>query len=224
MFFNFLLFLDFYEQFLISKNVTKLNKGINAIDFSSNIDHAKKSLAKVMDHRIEKLSTLLDANETQSHAGNLSGILIDRESPTSEASGNSSCSSSIKVESLIMPKSNKFKVNSSIRKHKCKTCNKRFPSQSHLNIHSRIHSKQKPFGCDQCQMAFSHKSNLTTHKRTHTGEKPYSCDVCPKKFAKSFNLTKHERIHTGEKPYSCDLCSKTFTTSSNLKSHKRIHT
>jgi hypothetical protein len=42
------------KNFVFSKNVKKLNEGINYIDFSSNINFAKKSLAKVIDHRIEK--------------------------------------------------------------------------------------------------------------------------------------------------------------------------
>jgi hypothetical protein len=65
--------------FCFSKKSQKLNKGINGIDFSSNIEHAKKSLTKVMNHRIEKLSTLLDANETQLNVANIiSEISIER--------------------------------------------------------------------------------------------------------------------------------------------------
>jgi hypothetical protein len=52
------------KNFVFSKNVKKLNEEINDIDFSSNINYAKKSLAKVIDHRIEKLSSLLDAKKT----------------------------------------------------------------------------------------------------------------------------------------------------------------
>jgi uncharacterized Zn-finger protein len=133
-------------KFLIFKNDLKLKKGINGIDFSSNIDNAKKSLAKVMNHRIEKLSTSLNANGTQLiNVTNTSEISIQREDVVNEANDNNSCSSSIKVKHLlIVQKSKKFKVNSSIRKHKCKTCSKRFPSPSQLTIHKRIHTKEKP--------------------------------------------------------------------------------
>jgi hypothetical protein len=55
-----------------------------------------------------------------------------------------------------MSKPNKFKVNSSSQKYKCETCKKTFTTSSQLNIHNRIHSKQKPFACDQCQKSFSH--------------------------------------------------------------------
>jgi uncharacterized Zn-finger protein len=200
--------------FCFSKKSQKLNKGINGIDFSSNIGNAKKSLAKVVFHRIEKLSTLLDSNETQ----------LNVDNATSVASENYSRSSTIKVEPLLMSKIKRSKVNSSFREHKCETCKKRFISPSHLNIHKRKHSKQKPFACDQCQKNFSQKQNFLKHKRVHTGEKPYSCDVCHKKFAQSGDLKKHVRTHTGEKPFSCDICQKTFAHSHHLTRHQRIHT
>ncbi len=81
-----------------------------------------------------------------------------------------------------MPKSKRFKVKYFTKKHKCETCTKRFKYATHLNIHTRIHLKQKPLACDQCQMSFSTKGNLTTHKRHHTGVKPFHCDICLKNF------------------------------------------
>jgi uncharacterized Zn-finger protein len=167
----------------------KFNEDKNGIDFSSNIEHAKKSLAKVMDHHIEKLSSLLNANEHQQNMTNISEIPIQHDNAIIEASDNS-CSSTFKVERLLMPKS---KTNSSSKKHKCK---KRFQTSTQLNIHNQIHSKQKPFACDQCQKSFSLKGGLTIHKRVHTGEKPFSCSICQKEFAQSGDLTKHLRIHT----------------------------
>jgi uncharacterized Zn-finger protein len=176
-------------------------------------------MAKVMNHRIEKLSTLLDLKEIQ-----LNEISIERQNQTNEVSDNNSCSSPIKVEPLlIVQKSKRFKINSSNRKLKCETCKKRFPSQSKLNIHNRIHSKEKPFACDQCQMTFTQKSNLTTHKRTHSEEKPYQCNFCPKKFAQFINLISHKRLHTGEKPYRCGSCQMKFSNHASLTYHKRIH-
>jgi uncharacterized Zn-finger protein len=202
----------------------KFKKGQNGIDFSSKIDNAKKSMAKVMNHRIEKLSTLLDKNQSHLNMANITEIPIEFKSTINESSDNSSCSSPIKVEPLSIPESKKFKSNSSIKKHKCEKCKKRFKNSTHLNIHKRTHSKQKPFACDQCQMAFSQKSNLTTHKRTHSGVKPYQCDICKKNFTRSSGLTTHKRIHSGEKPYSCSSCHLKFSTLSALIVHKRIHT
>ena len=152
-----------------------------------------------MNHRIEKLSTLLDENETQSNVPNSNEITIKRENVLNGLNGisdNRGCTA-IKVEPLIMPKSKRLQINSSIRKHsKCDTCKKRFLSPSQLTVHKRIHLKQKRFTCAQCQNTFSKKSYLSIHQRMHTGEKPYSCDQCPNKFSDPSHLKCHKRKHS----------------------------
>jgi hypothetical protein len=70
---------------LFSKNFQKINEGINGFDFSTNIEYAQKSLAKVMNHRIEKLSALLGANETKFNVQNKNEITIKRENGLNEA-------------------------------------------------------------------------------------------------------------------------------------------
>jgi hypothetical protein len=67
------------------------------MNFSSNIDNAKRSLAKVIDHRIERLTTLLDLNETQPNVQNRIEISIKSNN---EASDDNSCSSTIKAKSI----------------------------------------------------------------------------------------------------------------------------
>ena len=116
---------------VFSKNVKKLNEDKNGIDFSLNIENAQKSIAKVMNHRIEKLSSLLNSNESQLNVANKNEISNEHENAINVTSDNNSCSTIIKFEQISMPKSNRFKVNSSFQEHKCITCKKRFPSQSH---------------------------------------------------------------------------------------------
>jgi hypothetical protein len=118
----------------------KLTKGKHGIDFTSSIVYAKKSIAKVMNHRLEKLSSLLNAADTQLNLVNLNEISIGSINIIYEASENNSCLSTIKPISTI-PKSKTFKVNSSNNK----TCNRQSTNSTQLNsiIHNRIHSKQQ---------------------------------------------------------------------------------
>jgi hypothetical protein len=103
-------------------------------------------------------------------------------------------------------------------------CNKSFFQKTHLDIHSRAHTGDKPFPCSEpgCGQRFSQLGNLKTHERRHTGEKPYSCDFCGKRFAQRGNVRAHKIVHDGSKPFTCrlDNCEKQFTQLGNLKSHQ----
>ena len=147
---------------------------------------------------------------------NITEISIEHENAINETSDDTSFSSTINVNPVIITKSKRFKVNSSNNQNIGQTCNTNKSNSTQLNIHKRIHSKEKPFACDQCQKSFTKKSYLTIHIRVHTGDKPYHCEICKKKFSNSSDLRRHQRIHTGEKPYSCDLCPKKFSQSANL--------
>ncbi|OJJ43721.1 hypothetical protein ASPZODRAFT_73594 [Penicilliopsis zonata CBS 506.65] len=103
-------------------------------------------------------------------------------------------------------------------------CGKGFAQKTHLDIHMRAHTGDKPFVCKEpkCGQRFSQLGNLKTHQRRHTGEKPYSCDVCQKRFAQLGNVRAHKNIHFKKKPFVCllDDCGKPFTQLGNLKSHQ----
>lgn len=96
---------------------------------------------------------------------------------------------------------------------------------SHHNVYSPRQRLQdmKSFKCSFCSASFVHHTHLRVHERTHTGEKPHQCQFCSRSFAQKGNLRVHEKIHTGEKNFGCEYCSKAFITNAQLLVHMQTH-
>lgn len=54
-----------------------------------------------------------------------------------------------------------------IRDHVCDTCGTAFQQASHLKVHIRCHTNEKPFKCEHCGKAFSQQATLQTHMDVH---------------------------------------------------------
>ncbi|XP_063543608.1 zinc finger and SCAN domain-containing protein 22-like [Cydia strobilella] len=107
--------------------------------------------------------------------------------------------------------------------YECNICQKKFKYKNNMNVHKRIHLKDKPYECSSCEKRFAQKSYLIAHIRIHTGQKPYKCKICNKAFVESTNLRRHQIVHTGDKRYSCKICETQFTQKSSLLVHLRRH-
>ncbi|XP_040278644.1 zinc finger protein 7-like isoform X3 [Bufo bufo] len=89
-------------------------------------------------------------------------------------------------------------------------------------------SAKKPFQCLRCEKSFNCRSHLIMHHRVHTRERPYVCE-CGKAFTQSSNLFRHQRGHRHHRMqlhgqnYSCPQCNKEFPDLSILLTHQRTH-
>ena len=47
--------------------------------------------------------------------------------------------------------------------NECDKCRKKFSTSSHLKVHKRIHSNEKPYECDQCEYKCTQSNSLKRH-------------------------------------------------------------
>ncbi|XP_012727233.2 zinc finger protein 628 [Fundulus heteroclitus] len=110
----------------------------------------------------------------------------------------------------------------SVKSYKCSECGKTFRHRSVLELHMRIHSKDKPYQCNVCGKGFRFSSYLQQHLIIHTGKKPYKCPDCGKDFAFMQNMRTHQKLHQ-EKPFRCTSCRKGYSDETQLQHHMLSH-
>ncbi|KAM7349588.1 uncharacterized protein ACRADG_008459 [Cochliomyia hominivorax] len=138
------------------------------------------------------------------------------------------CSKSFETQTrLNVHKKNHYekgKVNKTGKKFVCDTCGYICSVSTHLLIHQRRHTGEKPFECEHCEKRFVSKSALTVHKVKHATSRDYVCEICQATFADRRNLKRHLYIHSDERTFQCKFCDKAFKQPHCLGAHiKYVH-
>jgi uncharacterized Zn-finger protein len=215
-------------------------------NFYSQMDNAKKSVAKILEDRFEKMTKCLDTlNQATVPVVTLKEVKISNVSTKILKKHVNRLKTKFKSQKipfkcqLISKSANKalsFKMVLARRKF-----SKYESLKQRINKTLYYFKGFKRFKCQKCAKIFKFESNLNRHlcvhsiktkrsshfeinSKNHLPKKKYKCDVCEREFFWPSYLIIHKRIHTNEKPFACDFCEKKCALLSNLKIHMRVHT
>jgi len=112
---------------------------------------------------------------------------------------------------------------------KCSVCEKDPETYYKLRNHIKINQSKKILPCVDinCDKKFKTLQELNIHSVVHTGQKPFSCQLCGEKFTQKCSLKTHYNRHksgtVGSDAFTCTICAKVCRTFAALKSHSKSH-
>lgn len=112
------------------------------------------------------------------------------------------------------------------KKFKCKYCQRRFASVTHLKDHLLVHCGTKPYVCVHlnCKARFQSNGELLEHRRTHPVFKA-KCMYpnCARIFSQAFKLHDHEELHYIRFTCKAEDCGRVFPSLKLLDFHQEKH-
>ncbi|XP_051943504.1 adult enhancer factor 1 [Hippocampus zosterae] len=127
---------------------------------------------------------------SESGSNDVTSAGLERDEPT-DAFGLQIVSVSGSSRPAAAVKYREGKASGEVRRHTCGVCNKTFTTAQSRDVHTRIHTGERPFSCQQCGRRFTQSAHLKSHLNVHTRERPFPCPLCPRTFLSKYPMTMH---------------------------------